>query len=336
MTTPAAGHERLTATVDAVCRDEAPTAGGVKLGHHAALGTQGDAVTRILDIATGHDPAVVDRGGLRLAVIGYERTVTAEAGYRVGLSAGAKVVHVASGPLDTVALAALAEARPDIVLPVGGTDGGNPEVLPHNGISLDASTLPPHLPVVVARNPDGRTRAGRVPADESRQRKIARGYFGPMAALFFHEQREYQTNHWTEKIFDVRGNDTTQGSTRLNVFNLLIESRQNNGHLRIALGEGINHLAVAEKRIDGHGHGAGFPDSKLADDDVGRIGHDQGDAISFTDALIRQSRRQRVTCAVCFAKGNVPRFEDHHGGSGPLPFRFSHVVDKSLVGIGCK
>ena len=37
-------------------------------------------------------------GGLRLAVIGYERTVTAEAGYRVGLSAGAKVVHVASGP----------------------------------------------------------------------------------------------------------------------------------------------------------------------------------------------------------------------------------------------
>ena len=40
-------------------------------------------------------------GGLRLAVVGYERLVTAEAGFRVGLSAGAKVVHVAAGELET-------------------------------------------------------------------------------------------------------------------------------------------------------------------------------------------------------------------------------------------
>ncbi len=39
-------------------------------------------------------------GGLRLAVVGYEPLVTAEAGHRVGLSAGARVVHVASGRLD--------------------------------------------------------------------------------------------------------------------------------------------------------------------------------------------------------------------------------------------
>jgi len=38
-------------------------------------------------------------GGLRLAVVGYEREVTAEAGHRVGLSAGAKVVHVATGEM---------------------------------------------------------------------------------------------------------------------------------------------------------------------------------------------------------------------------------------------
>ena len=39
-------------------------------------------------------------GGLRLAVVGYERAITAEAGSRVGLSAGARVVHVTAGPLD--------------------------------------------------------------------------------------------------------------------------------------------------------------------------------------------------------------------------------------------
>src|ERR671925_355820 len=36
-------------------------------------------------------------GGLRLAVVGQERLVSAEAGRRVALSAGAKVVHVSAG-----------------------------------------------------------------------------------------------------------------------------------------------------------------------------------------------------------------------------------------------
>ena len=47
-------------------------------------------------------------GGLRIAVVGYEELVTAEAGHRVALSAGGKVVHVASGRLDQAALTALA------------------------------------------------------------------------------------------------------------------------------------------------------------------------------------------------------------------------------------
>ena len=71
-------------------------------------------------------------GGLRLAVVGYERVVTAEAGHRVALSAGGKVVHVASGTLDAEGVAALRASQPDIVLLVGGTDGGNADVLVHN------------------------------------------------------------------------------------------------------------------------------------------------------------------------------------------------------------
>ncbi len=89
-------------------------------------------------------------GGLRLAVVGYERAVTAEAGYRVGLSAGAKVVHVATGRLDEAGLAALADSAPDVLLVVGGTDGGNSEVLLHNARALAASG--PRVPVVLAGN----------------------------------------------------------------------------------------------------------------------------------------------------------------------------------------
>ncbi|MGI8949330.1 MAG: glutamate mutase L [Ornithinimicrobium sp.] len=89
-------------------------------------------------------------GGLRLAVVGYEREITAEAGGRVGLSAGAKVVHVVGGALDGAAVAALRAVRPDVVLLVGGTDGGNAECIRHNAERLGRARL--RAPVVVAGN----------------------------------------------------------------------------------------------------------------------------------------------------------------------------------------
>ncbi|WP_107704650.1 glutamate mutase L [Nocardioides allogilvus] len=64
-------------------------------------------------------------GGLRIAVVGNEELVTAEAGRRVALSSGGKVVAVLSGGLDAQRYADLREAEPDVVLLVGGTDGGN-------------------------------------------------------------------------------------------------------------------------------------------------------------------------------------------------------------------
>lgn len=89
-------------------------------------------------------------GGLRLAVVGYERGVTAEAGARVGLSAGAKVVHVQAGPISAADLSSLRASSPDIVLLVGGTDGGNAEVLLHNARRLARARV--RQPVVVAGN----------------------------------------------------------------------------------------------------------------------------------------------------------------------------------------
>jgi uncharacterized protein (TIGR01319 family) len=93
-------------------------------------------------------------GGLRLAVVGYESLVTAEAGHRVGLSAGARVVHVATGKLTTDAITALRAAKPDVILLVGGTDGGDAEVLTHNAGRIASARI--RLPVVVAGNADAR------------------------------------------------------------------------------------------------------------------------------------------------------------------------------------
>jgi uncharacterized protein (TIGR01319 family) len=90
-------------------------------------------------------------GGLRLAVVGYERQASAEAGHRVALSAGGRVVHLTSGPLDSAGIAALRAARPDLIVLTGGTNGGNADVVVHNARAIAIARL---APVVLAANAD--------------------------------------------------------------------------------------------------------------------------------------------------------------------------------------
>lgn len=118
-----------------------------------------DAIVAEVVAKVGRDPVQLRvcssaGGGLRLAVVGYEGAVTAEAGARVGLSAGAKVVHVSTGRMDRAAVQALRAAAPDVVLLVGGTDGGDRDVFCHNGSQLANSG--PRVPYVVAGNVDVR------------------------------------------------------------------------------------------------------------------------------------------------------------------------------------
>jgi uncharacterized protein (TIGR01319 family) len=157
----------------AVCVDVGSTytkACLVELGTGRLLARAETPTTAGSDVLTGLDTAVAQLGGtgptyvcssagggLRLAVAGYEALVTAEAGHRVGLSAGAQVVHVAAGPLDGAAVTALRAARPDVILLVGGTDGGDAAVLLHNARRLATSRL--RVPVVLAGNADARADA---------------------------------------------------------------------------------------------------------------------------------------------------------------------------------
>ncbi len=141
----------------------------VDVADGALVATASHATTLATDVMDGYDacrsslgvgadvPAMACSsagGGLRLAVVGYERAITAEAGRRVGLSAGARVVHVTEGSLDRATLDSLLDARPDVVLLVGGTDGGNTEVLVHNASEIAKSQL--RAPIVVAGNAEVR------------------------------------------------------------------------------------------------------------------------------------------------------------------------------------
>jgi len=90
-------------------------------------------------------------GGLRIAVVGNEELVTAEAGRRVALSSGGRVVSV-QAVAGGVALQELGD--PDVVLLTGGTDGGNAEVVTSAARELVAGGWTG--PVVVAGNVDAR------------------------------------------------------------------------------------------------------------------------------------------------------------------------------------
>ena len=116
--------------------------------------TTADVVDGVLAATAGFDGSVLAcssaGGGLRLAVVGYEELISAEAGHRAALSAGARVVHVAAGRLDDDALALLRKIDPDVVLLVGGTDGGEASVLRHNAAALAGMDW--SVPVVLAGN----------------------------------------------------------------------------------------------------------------------------------------------------------------------------------------
>ncbi|MGC4110206.1 MAG: glutamate mutase L [Nocardioides sp.] len=117
-------------------------------GYDACLATLAEQDVRAAGAATLACSSA--GGGLRIAVVGNEELVTAEAGRRVALSSGGKVVAVLAASRGDD-LRAVTESEPDVVLLTGGTDGGNPE--PILACARDLADVW-QGPVVVAGNVD--------------------------------------------------------------------------------------------------------------------------------------------------------------------------------------
>lgn len=99
-------------------------------------------------------------GGLRIAVLGLESDVTTRAAVQVALNSGGRIGLTCSGPLTADDAAAIQDLNPDLILLVGGTDGGNSECLIANArriaeLGLDSVT-------VVAGNSLAQEEAGRI------------------------------------------------------------------------------------------------------------------------------------------------------------------------------
>lgn len=129
--------------------------------------------------AVGEPASVVDKlaassagGGLRVAAVGLVGDYTAAAARQAALNAGAKVELVLTGQLSPEACARLSQARPDIVLFSGGTDGGQQRQILENAEALAAAPFAAH--VIVACNQDIADRvAGRLEAAGHRTHIVA-------------------------------------------------------------------------------------------------------------------------------------------------------------------
>ena len=89
-------------------------------------------------------------GGLRMITSGLVPELTAEAARQASLGAGAKVIRVYSYELTKKDIAEITASRPDMILLVGGTDGGNSKCILSNAKKL--SQTEPFCPVVIAGN----------------------------------------------------------------------------------------------------------------------------------------------------------------------------------------
>ena len=127
-------------------------------------------------------------GGLRIAVVGNEELVTAEAGRRVALSSGGKVVARVSRPAAARPAARTSgDAAPDVVLLTGGTDGGNARGAARRAPAT-SSACGWTRPGRGRRQRRGRSRGGRDPggrrhaARAGRQRRARRSACSPRTA----------------------------------------------------------------------------------------------------------------------------------------------------------
>jgi uncharacterized protein (TIGR01319 family) len=141
-----------------VARTQHPTtiAEGIMRGVHAVVdrlqsGAHGEVTFRAATSSAA--------GGLRVAAIGLVPALTGLAARQASLGAGARVVFSGSFVLAEEELQRLREARPDIVLLTGGTDGGNTEVIVRNARLLAQAKLAATIIVAGNKSARGEVRA---------------------------------------------------------------------------------------------------------------------------------------------------------------------------------
>jgi uncharacterized protein (TIGR01319 family) len=142
-------------------------------------------------------------GGLRLAVIGLVPNLSVKAGRLSALGAGAKLVGNYSFKLNQGEISRIEQLKPDIILLVGGTDGGNEEVILHNAQMIAKSEI--EAPVIVAGNKVCADELKSILASDGRYVKVVDNVLGVLDKLNVGPSRAAIREIFMDRIVHAKG-----------------------------------------------------------------------------------------------------------------------------------
>ena len=144
-------------------------------------------------------------GGLRMVTVGLVPSLSSEAGVRAALGAGAKVIRSFSYNLNRSDLEEIQRISPDIILLIGGTDGGDKKVIIHNAETL--SRLECGSPLVIAGNRDAAEEIEAVFAGSERTVVFAANVMPEIGTLSVDSCREAIRQIFVSHIIKAKGID---------------------------------------------------------------------------------------------------------------------------------
>ena len=144
-------------------------------------------------------------GGLRMITVGLVPALSSEAGVRAALGAGAKVIKSFSYNLNSADTSEIEKISPDIILLIGGTNGGDSKVIIHNATRLSSLSCRP--PIVVAGNRDAFDEIRDIFGESERKIAFTDNVMPQIGTLSVDPCREAIRQVFTSHIIKAKGID---------------------------------------------------------------------------------------------------------------------------------
>ena len=142
-------------------------------------------------------------GGLKMIAIGLVPELTLEAAKMAALGAGAKLLKVYSYSLTKREVEELLKQEPDIILLAGGTDGGNKEVILHNGKLLAQASL--QCPVIIAGNKNAQDELEEIFIQYNKEYYVTDNVLPSLSKLNVEPAREKIRDVFLKNIIEAKG-----------------------------------------------------------------------------------------------------------------------------------
>jgi uncharacterized protein (TIGR01319 family) len=253
-------------------------------------------------------------GGLRLVVIGLVPSLSLNAGRMAALGAGAKLVGNYSYKLNQSEMKEIKDLAPDIILLVGGTDGGNEEVIIHNAKAIAEAGI--NVPVVMAGNKTCADEIRRILESDERLVKVVHNVLGELDKLDVEASRTAIREVFMQRIVHAKGLDKAEQLVDSVIMPTPMAVLKGAQLLSIGTGKekGLGDLIVVDiggATTDIHSLADGYPKT----DSVGRKGIPE----PFAKRTVEGDLGLRFNALTILEAAGEQRLLEHMKSESPVP-----------------